>query len=197
MMDNRVLNNRSPPMNEKEVHLSRRQRATLYHSSVPDIANFWIPTKSDWSKLILQVVLTVEWIHMMYLTWSVAWLTPMIRHLWIYRASQSIRYGNWAFWTRGTWINRWVWLKRAYNNNTSMTYTSTAQNTTKWQILHHITYIIPKQHSSDQLVVLSPISEQTNIPSYFHIWTKSAPTNTYHYSSPQHTTLYLECRTTI
>ena len=38
MKDNRVLNNRPPPMNDEETHLSRRQR-TLYHSSVPDIVN--------------------------------------------------------------------------------------------------------------------------------------------------------------
>ena len=43
MTDNRVLNNRPPPINDEETHLSRRQRATLsqLHSG------HCIPTKSD------------------------------------------------------------------------------------------------------------------------------------------------------
>ena len=41
MTDERVLNNRHPPINDEETHLSRRQRET------PDIVNSYIPTKSD------------------------------------------------------------------------------------------------------------------------------------------------------
>ena len=91
-------------------------RKELYHSTVPDIVNYLIPTKSDWSKVILQVVQTVEWIHRMYLTCSISRLSPMICHLCTYGTGLSIRYGNWVFWTRATWINRWGWLKRTYNN---------------------------------------------------------------------------------
>ena len=43
IMDNRVLNNRPPPINETETH----DNWQLYHSSVPDSANFSIPTKSN------------------------------------------------------------------------------------------------------------------------------------------------------
>ena len=43
MTDNRVLNNRPPPINDEESHLSRHN-GQLYHSSVPEIVNFCIPT---------------------------------------------------------------------------------------------------------------------------------------------------------
>ena len=116
MKDNKVLNNRPPPINDEE-NLYRDDKGQLYHSSVPDIVNYWIPTKSDWSKVILQVVQTVEWIHRMYLACLIAWLTPKTCHLWTYGTSQSRRYENWAFWIRATRISRWGWLKRANNNN--------------------------------------------------------------------------------
>ena len=71
MKDNRVLNSRPPSINDEKLFY-RDDKGQLYHSSVLDIVNSWIPTKSDWSKVILQDVQTVEWIHRMYLTCSIA-----------------------------------------------------------------------------------------------------------------------------
>ena len=53
MKDNRVLNNRprNPSMTRKPTY--RDDKGQLYHSSVPDITTYWIPTNSDWSKVIL------------------------------------------------------------------------------------------------------------------------------------------------
>ena len=65
MTNNRVLYNKPPSINSEEFSFLDDNRQ-LYHSSVPIIASLWIPTKTDWSKLTLQVVQTVEWIHMMY-----------------------------------------------------------------------------------------------------------------------------------
>ena len=64
MTDNRVWNYRPPPIND-----------------APATASSWTPTKRDWSRLILQVVQTVEWIHRMFITCSTALLTPSLWHL--------------------------------------------------------------------------------------------------------------------
>ena len=77
MKDNRVLNNRPPSINNEETLLPRRQRTILSQISSGHCKLLNSYKKSDSS----QVVQTVEWIHRMYLTCSIAWLTPMICHL--------------------------------------------------------------------------------------------------------------------
>ena len=60
MEDNRVLNKTidlHPSMTRKPYYWD--DKGQPYHISVPYIVNYWIPTKSDWSKVILQVVQTV------------------------------------------------------------------------------------------------------------------------------------------
>ena len=55
MKDNRVLNNRPPPINDEEAHLSRRQGTTLSQLSSGHckLLNSY---EMRWSKVILQVV---------------------------------------------------------------------------------------------------------------------------------------------
>ena len=77
MKDNRVLNNRPPPINDEETLLSRRQRTTLSHllSGHCKLLNSY---KKRLNKVFLQIVQTVEWIHRMYVSCSIARLTQMI-----------------------------------------------------------------------------------------------------------------------
>ena len=115
MKDNRVLSNRPPPINDEETHLSRWQRTTLSQ------------LRSGRWKLLNSYKKTIEakWFFKLSrlcngstgCTSPIARLTPMICHLWTYGTGQPRRYGNWAFWTRTTWINRRGWLTKAYNNN--------------------------------------------------------------------------------